>query len=275
MLENSIKINVKKTNEVTKLIYNIYSMKNRRLVVLFDQTKIENNNMTISIYNDAYTNIKPLVVLDQFDLLPPAVAIDKNIMRLELTGIMQDFTMTVEHIDDSGCNQVSTYSSFNLTYTQNCSWIIPRDESKMHTVIEPIYLNFPKGITFELIKLDRKSSSILSINGPYKGLSMADFLLSSNNTYLLNVFNTNKPNNKDNCNILMTAKYDFFKITNTLSDEDRVTTFKSINYPGNYPVGFTFNNIFANRSGLEQALVTVKTIDLGGKYSLLDYYYLK
>lgn len=264
MLENSIKINVKKTNENTKLIYNIYSMKNRRLVVLFDKTRMENNTMTISIYNDAYINIKPLVVLDKFDILPPAIAIDKNIMRLELTGIMQDFTMTVEHIDDSGCNQISTFSSFNLTSTQNCSWLIPRDESKMHTVIEPIYLDVPKGITFELIKLDHNSNSILSINGPYKGASMANFLLSSNYTYLANVFTTNKPNQKDNCNILMTAKYDFFKITNTLSDEDRVTTFKSINYPGNYPVGFTFNNIFANRSGDEQALVTINQIDLSG-----------
>ncbi|OTF82615.1 hypothetical protein BLA29_003507, partial [Euroglyphus maynei] len=221
-------INITKTNEEAKFIYNIYSAPGKNLIVYIDpQEKLDNNKMKIAIYDtDIYgPTIKPLVFLDQFDVLPSNIAVDKTKMRIEVWGILSKIKFTVKHVDDKDCQTVSSYNpNFQLSSNRNCSWFITRNDSNSeNTVLSPNSLVLPQGSSLRVTRLAAKSSTQI-IKGPIHESYLPDFVI---------------------------------------IDDQHKFSFKSINYPGFYPIGFEQHLPLMNMDN-QTVLITVNDIHLYG-----------
>ncbi|XP_075589322.1 uncharacterized protein LOC124495529 [Dermatophagoides farinae] len=262
-LSSNQEINVEKTNEETKFIYNIYSAPGKNLIVYIDpKEKLDDNKMKIAIYNtDIHgPTIKPLVLLDQFNVLPSAIAVDKTEMRIEIWGKLSKIKFTIKHVDDKDCQTVSSYNStFQVSSNRNCSWFIPRDDSNQdHTVLSANSLTLPKGSSLHVTRLAAKSTTQI-LQGPKHESYLADFIMPSSYDYLIE-FIVDENNKDKDTNIFIAKKAYLLHYNNTIIEDQHKFSVKSINYPGLYPIGFEQDLMIPNKD--QYVLITVNDIQL-------------
>lgn len=263
-------INIKKTNQEMKFIYNFYSSLGENLIVNIDpQEKLDDNKMKIAIYDtDIYgPKIKPLVFLDQFNVLPSAIAVNKAEMRIEIWGILSQIQFNIKHVNDKDCQSVSSYNpNFQVSSNRNCSWLITRNDSNIeNTVLSTNSLVLPEGSSLIVIRLAAKSST-QTFKGPIHESYLADFVMSSSQDYLVE-FIVNESNKNNDTNIFIVKKASLLNFNKISIDDQHKFSFKSINYPGFYPIGFEQHLPFLNMYN-QTVLITVNDIHLYGMLSL-------
>ncbi|XP_075676827.1 uncharacterized protein LOC142645156 isoform X2 [Dermatophagoides pteronyssinus] len=257
-------INIQKTNQEMKFIYNFYSSLGENLIVNIDpQDKLDDNKMKIAIYDtDIYgPKIKPLVFFDQFNVLPSAIAVNKAEMRIEIWGVLSNIQFTIKHVNDNDCQSVSSYNpNFQVSSNRNCSWLITRNDSNIeNTVLSTNSLVLPEGSSLIVTRLAAKSST-QTFKGQIHESYLADFVMSSSQDYLVE-FIVNERNKNNDTNIFIVKKASLLNFNKISIDDQHKFSFKSINYPGFYPIGFEQHLPFLNMYN-QTVLITVNDIHL-------------
>ncbi|KPM09404.1 hypothetical protein QR98_0079390 [Sarcoptes scabiei] len=143
-MNSSKTISIEKSKDNSKLILIFYSDILKNLLVSFSATDLPKNTMNISIFNtdkiSSSSTIQPIVLLDGFEILPPVIAINHSVMRIELSGKFESLSMTIRHQSLEDCHSLSTFNSIfkiNNNTATDCTWFIPRDNTVDYFVLNP------------------------------------------------------------------------------------------------------------------------------------------